>query len=226
MIYAPEVERPVLPFTFPVRLSTSDLSEQVEESKRLDIVTGLPYSGKSTFADYWNRDRDYLILDSNSLGISFRANLVKILLRDDLSERSKIQSPEELNEKVIADTFQAYSEALKEKFRDTGDIILDTEDFMDSDGRRYFLNKMSDVLGLEIDLYWMDTELDECLRRRDSGDLEHEISNDFSKEEIRDMYLGLVKPTTEEGFNNVYSVRGISPLEFEIIDLSKIDSDD
>ncbi|GEM_PF-5898990 len=197
--------------------------------KRLYLVCGIECSGKSIFSDYLQEQEGYKVLKTDEIPLDLHKFLhgqdvdlctygmgieKEFAMAQDIKKRMHI-----LEKWVIMESFFR----IYENLRQLDGIVVDGT-FINSESRRMLLESERKFgLRLSSDAYWMDTGLEECIRRyrnrndHISGRCIEEMKPLFLTEDnIRENYRLAAPPTKKEGFDNVFYVRGISPQEFSM----------
>ena len=143
--------------------------------RELFILVGLPASGKTTFANIFNRSKDVVVLSSDAI-------------REELFGDANDQS----NNKLV---FKTLHNRAKEALLDCKDVIYDATS-LTKDIRANIIKEVGGE-ALAINCLFFDVSLKQCLRRNKKRDRK------VPKKVIKDMAKRLEKPTKDEGFDYV-----------------------
>lgn len=200
---------------------------ETRKKKPLYLVCGICCSGKTSFASYLSKRYGYEIIGADESQI----DVDRFLTGDDVNLYTSSPYAEEfvkarngkervsiVNKWVAAECMMRVYTASKQ---DDG-IILDAR--MSNIESRKILVDFNDVCikNLSLSAYWMDTDLDECLKRfRNRHDHAYSVKPAdtlpvLTEDNIKHDHKTSVKPSKKEGFENVFYVKAISPDDFDI----------
>lgn len=143
--------------------------------RELFILIGLPASGKTTFANIFNKSEDVVVLSSDA---------IREELFDDINDQT--------NNKLVFDTLHKRA---REALLDGKDVIYDATS-LTKDIRANIIKEVGGE-ALAINCLFFDVSLKQCLRRNKKRDRK------VPKKVIKDMAKRLEKPTKDEGFDYV-----------------------
>lgn len=155
----------------------------------LHILMGTPGSGKST----WIQNH----LDEHTVWIS----------RDDV-RFSMVAEDEEYFSKE-KQVFKEFIRRIDNALENGYNVFADAT-HLNKASRNKLLRAVNHELALNIDVIWIKTDLEECIRRNDN----RKGTRSFvPRSVIRRMFNQIEKPEFEEGFNTIYIVEDNKPIQ-------------
>ena len=182
------------------------------DQKVLLLVTGLPFSGKTTFARRLSKNLGYPAIEQDSLHQEAMPYL--LALQVDPSDIKTIQ--------ILRMAYFAY--VLMGDLESNNGVIGDTVDLIHQGNRYHFMELAKSISQsrYKMIIFWMDTDLGTCLQRfyqyekekaknPHSNSARDSLTQGFLIEHAR----AATPPKPEEGFTGIYYVRQ-SPSEYNI----------
>ena len=155
----------------------------------LHILMGTPGSGKST----WIQNH----LDKHTVWIS----------RDDVRFSMVAENEEYFSkEKQV---FKEFVRRIDNALENGYDVFADAT-HLNKASRNKLLRAVNPQLALNVDVIWIKTSLDECLKRNDNRIGTRSF---VPKSVIRRMFFQIERPEFEEGFNTIYIVEDNQPIK-------------